>query len=57
MKSFYDAITFEEMQNALGVASRATTFRYLKQVLFIASLRGENVGTGYVDFHIILEQI
>lgn len=32
-----DIVTFEEMQNALGAASRATTFRYLKQVQYMRS--------------------
>ena len=32
-----DVVTFEEMQNALGAASRATTFRYLKQVQYMRS--------------------
>lgn len=30
-------VTFEEIQNALGAASRATTFRYLKQVQYMRS--------------------
>ena len=30
-------VTFEELQNALGAASRATTFRYLKQVQYMRS--------------------
>jgi hypothetical protein len=30
-------VTFEEMQNALRAASRATTFRYLKQVQYMRS--------------------
>lgn len=30
-------VTFEEMQDALGAASRATTFRYLKQVQYMRS--------------------
>ncbi len=30
-------VTFEEMQNAMGAASRATTFRYLKQVQYMRS--------------------
>lgn len=32
-----DIVTFEEIQNALGAASRATTFRYLKQVRYMRS--------------------
>jgi hypothetical protein len=32
-----DVVTFKEMQNALGEASRATTFRYLKQVKYMRS--------------------
>jgi hypothetical protein len=32
-----DIVTFEEIQNALGAASRATTFRYLKQVQYMRS--------------------
>ena len=32
-----DVVTFEEIQNALGEASRATTFRYLKQVHYMRS--------------------
>ena len=30
-------VTFDEMQNALGAASRATTFRYLKHVQYMRS--------------------
>lgn len=32
-----DVVTFEEIQNALGSASRATTFRYLKHVPYMRS--------------------
>jgi len=32
-----NVVTFEEMQNALRAASRATTFRYLKQVQYMRS--------------------
>jgi hypothetical protein len=32
-----DVVTFEDMQNTLGTASRATTFRYLKQVQYMRS--------------------
>ena len=32
-----DVVTFEEIQNALGSASRATTFRYLKHVSYMRS--------------------
>jgi len=32
-----EVVTFEELQNTLGQASRATTFRYLKQVPYLRS--------------------
>jgi len=32
-----NVVTFKEMQNALGAASRATTFRYLKHVQYMRS--------------------
>ncbi len=32
-----DVVTFDEIQNALGSASRATTFRYLKHVPYMRS--------------------
>ena len=32
-----DVVTFDEIQNALGSASRATTFRYLKHVSYMRS--------------------
>ena len=32
-----EVVTFEELQNTLGQASRATTFRYLRQVQYLRS--------------------
>jgi hypothetical protein len=32
-----DVVTLDDLQNALAQASRATTFRYLKQVQYLRS--------------------